>query len=85
MKEEFSIQEVLQFVGEAENAVINAQSYSSQQTFQTANQQLQLASQQLHEAKNHIHPTDEEHQKQLHRAKEHLRNLQETQNSLVWK
>jgi cob(I)alamin adenosyltransferase len=82
MNEDFSVQEAIQAVHEAENAVIQAQSYSSPQHIQTADQKLKLASQQLHDVQNHFNSADENHQKQIHRAEELLRNLQENQNSL---
>jgi hypothetical protein len=82
MNEDFSVEDAIQAVYEAENAVIKAQSNSSPQYLQTANQKLMYASQQLHDIQYHITPDDENHQKQIHRAKEQLRNLQENQNSL---
>jgi 3-isopropylmalate dehydratase small subunit len=79
---EDSVEEAIQAVHEAEHAVIQAQSYSSLQFLQTANQKLIYASQQLQEVQNHINTADENQQKEIHRASEQLRNLQENQNSL---
>jgi hypothetical protein len=82
MNKDISVENVLQDVHEAENAVIQAQSYSSPQYLQNANQKLMYASQHLNKIQNYISAYEEDHHNQLHRAKEQLRNLQETQNSL---
>jgi hypothetical protein len=82
MNKDFSVENVIHAVHEAENAVIQAQSYSSPQYLQNANEKLMYASQHLNMIQNYISVADENHQNQIHRAKEQLRNLQETQNSL---
>jgi hypothetical protein len=82
MNEDFLVEDAIQAVHEAENAVIQAQSFSSPQYLQSANQKLMYASQQLHDVQDHINTDDKNTQKLIHRAKEQLRNLQENQNSI---
>jgi replication-associated recombination protein RarA len=83
MNEDCSVEGAIRAVNEAENAVIQAQSYSSPQYLQAANQKLMYASQQLHGIQDYLNPDDDNHQKHIHRAMEQLRNLQENQNSLL--
>jgi hypothetical protein len=73
------VQEVLDHVKRADEAMIEAQANAAPNCFQTAKIWLETAQQSLHSAGE---GTTEEEKKQLLHAKEYLRHLHETQAAL---
>ncbi|MGA4721109.1 hypothetical protein [Fictibacillus nanhaiensis] len=81
MDHQFSpkIQEALDHVKRADEAMIEAQANQTPSCFQTAKVWLETAQQSVHDAGEGM---SEEEKKQMHHAKEFLRHLHETQAAI---